>query len=79
MINSNRVNNPIEELTTIGKTKNGGITRFSYTATERKANELVKAYMEAAGLTGEEDLVENVIGSGDGKGTSPCYHHWLSY
>lgn len=71
MINGNRLNKHIEELATIGGTENGGVTRFSYSETEREANELVKQYMESAGLTVEEDAVGNVIGSLDGDKNLP--------
>lgn len=63
MINIKRLNTHLEELSVIGKTKDGGINRFSYTSDERRANERVKQYMESAGLTVHYDTVGNLIGS----------------
>ncbi|MFF2290826.1 Zn-dependent hydrolase [Peribacillus butanolivorans] len=63
MINIKRLNTHLEELSIIGKTRDGGINRFSYTSDERRANERVKQYMESAGLTVHYDTVGNLIGS----------------
>jgi len=66
MINGTRLNERIEKLATIGKDENGGVSRFSYTGTEKEANELVQQWMEEAGLTVQEDAVGNIIGSLEG-------------
>lgn len=66
MINIHRLQKHLEELSLIGRTKDGGINRFSYTSDEKRANELVKDYMEAAGLSVHYDAVGNLIGSLDG-------------
>ncbi|OZU87075.1 Zn-dependent hydrolase [Virgibacillus indicus] len=66
MINGNRLNKHLDELATIGKSEDGGINRFSYTKEEKDGNELVKKYMEEAGLTVQYDAVGNLIGSKDG-------------
>jgi allantoate deiminase len=66
MINIQRLSKQIEELSLIGRTADGGINRFSYTADEKRANELVATYMKAAGLTIHYDVVGNLIGSQKG-------------
>lgn len=63
MVNIERLMNRLEELAQIGKTTAGGVERFSYTKEEKAANELVKQYMEAAGLLVEYDAVGNLIGT----------------
>lgn len=72
MINANRLHTHIEELAAIGKTENGGISRFSYTAEEKVTEELVKKYMEEAGLTVYDDAVGNVIGTKEGNENLPA-------
>ncbi|MDU0070723.1 Zn-dependent hydrolase [Bacillus glycinifermentans] len=63
MININRLTNHLQELAVIGKTKDGGINRFSYTDEEKCANEQLEQYMKAAGLSVEYDAIGNLIGS----------------
>ena len=66
MINPERLTKHIHELSTIGKSKDEGINRFSYTQVEKEANELIRKYMEEAGLKVHCDAVGNLIGSLDG-------------
>ncbi|MEK3806745.1 Zn-dependent hydrolase [Bacillus sp. FSL H8-0547] len=53
----------------IGKTPEGGITRFPYTDEENKAKALFQSWMEEAGLEVKEDAVGNLFGIL--RGTSP--------
>ena len=66
MINTNRLLQSIEALSLIGRTSNGGVTRFAYTEVERLANEYVRQLMEAIGLTTYYDAVGNLIGEYEG-------------
>jgi allantoate deiminase len=63
MINIDRLWDRIEELSNIGRTPDNGVTRFSYTPAEHDANELVKSYMQLAGLDVSYDTVGNLIGT----------------
>lgn len=71
MINGSRLLERIEQLSKIGRTEDGGVTRFSYTKDEADANELVKSYMEQAGLETTYDSVGNLIGIKRGKAGYP--------
>ncbi|CAM5222545.1 Allantoate deiminase OS=Ureibacillus acetophenoni OX=614649 GN=SAMN05877842_11031 PE=3 SV=1 [Ureibacillus acetophenoni] len=62
MINRERLEKHIEELSQFGMQSSGGINRFSFTEEEAKANEYIKQRMEEAGLTVSFDAVGNVIG-----------------
>ncbi|MEM5016476.1 Zn-dependent hydrolase [Metabacillus indicus] len=53
----------------IGKTPEGGVTRFPYTDEENKAKVLFRSWMEEAGLEVKEDAVGNLFGTL--RGTSP--------
>jgi allantoate deiminase len=66
-INGQRLWNHIQELGEIGKTEQNGITRLSFTETEKQAKTVVKRYMEEAGLEVREDEMGNVIGRKEGK------------
>lgn len=66
MINIERLWEHIQELSLIGRTPDNGVTRFSYTSVEYAANQLVKKYMELAGLEVSFDAVGNLIGSKSG-------------
>lgn len=54
------------ELGEIGGQASGGVTRFSFTAEERKAKDLTAKYMQEAGLTVREDAAGNLIGRREG-------------
>ena len=71
MININRLIQSIDELSLIGKTASGGITRYAYTEIERQANDYVKQLMEAIGLTTYYDAVGNLIGEYEGSAPLP--------
>ncbi|NHM32525.1 Zn-dependent hydrolase [Neobacillus terrae] len=65
-INSERLWNRIHKLSEIGKDENGGVTRLSFTETERKAKDLVVTFMKDAGLAVREDEIGNLIGRKEG-------------
>jgi allantoate deiminase len=67
MVNQARLYKRLDELSEIGRTKDDGVTRFSYTKEEAAANELVKSFMKEAGLIVEYDAVGNLIGTRIGK------------
>lgn len=71
MINETRLTKQLEQLAEIGRTENGGVTRFSYTEDEASANALVKVFMENAGLVTTYDAVGNLIGTKQGKAGYP--------
>ncbi|KLU63007.1 N-carbamoyl-L-amino acid hydrolase [Peptococcaceae bacterium CEB3] len=53
----------------IGRTSEGGMTRLSFTQEEKAALELLRTYMEEAGLTVRSDAVGNLIGRREGLNT----------
>ncbi|MGM0899723.1 MAG: Zn-dependent hydrolase [Bacillota bacterium] len=71
MINVKRLITNIKALAEIGRTENGGNTRFSFTDEEKAANQLVEQFMKAAGLQVQFDVVGNLIGSKEGSGDLP--------
>ncbi|MFJ5763463.1 Zn-dependent hydrolase [Neobacillus sp. NPDC093182] len=67
MINQDRIWDRLFKLSKIGKQKDGGITRLSFTKQERKAKDLVISFMKEAGLAIREDEVGNLIGRKEGR------------
>lgn len=61
-INADRLWSRLSELAEIGKSEDGGVTRFSFTGEERAAKDLVASYMREAGLEVREDAAGNLIG-----------------
>ncbi|WP_059170357.1 Zn-dependent hydrolase [Bacillus sp. FJAT-27445] len=66
MVNSNRLWERLQQLSKIGATGNGGVTRLSFTNEERKAKDLVAGFMKEAGLSVREDEAGNLIGRMEG-------------
>ncbi|MDM5332067.1 Zn-dependent hydrolase [Ureibacillus composti] len=66
VINRERLEKHLEELSQIGMQSSGGINRFPFTNEEKRANEIIKQYMEEAGLTVSFDAVGNVVGERKG-------------
>ncbi len=64
-----RIKERLTALALIGRDEGGGTTRLSYTPEYRQATELVKEYMQAAGMKVTIDAVGNLIGRYGG--TSP--------
>ncbi|WAH44506.1 Zn-dependent hydrolase [Alicyclobacillus fastidiosus] len=62
MVNQERLWNRLMALGKIGKQASGGITRLSFTSEERAAKDLVRQWMNDAGLEVREDAVGNLIG-----------------
>ena len=57
----------LDSLSEIGKSQtSGGITRLSYSPEYRQGQELVRKYMEAAGLKVTVDAIGNMIGEYEG-------------
>ncbi|WP_022793719.1 Zn-dependent hydrolase [Marinococcus halotolerans] len=52
----------LEGLAAIGRTEEGGITRYVYTEEEQKAKNLFRSWMQEAGLSVREDGVGNIYG-----------------
>lgn len=65
-VNQQRMLQRIKELSQIGKTKQGGVTRKALTAEDQAGLELVKKWMVEAGLTVRTDHAGNVIGRKEG-------------
>ncbi len=67
MIHQERLYRHIQELGMIGKTAEGGVTRFPYTDEDEQAKEYLIRIMEEAGLSVTVDAVGNIIGKVKGK------------
>lgn len=65
-INSERFLSRLEELSRIGQTASGGVTRLAYTPEDRQANDLVLRWMKEAGLAVRMDAAGNTFGRLDG-------------
>lgn len=65
-VNQQRIYRRIEELSTIGKTKQGGVTRRALTEENKAGNELLKKWMIEAGLQVRLDQAGNLIGRREG-------------
>ncbi|WP_409276034.1 Zn-dependent hydrolase [Neobacillus sp. SCS-31] len=66
MVNSNRLWDRLQQLSKIGATQNGGVTRLSFTKEEREAKDLIAGFMREAGLSVREDEAGNLIGRKEG-------------
>ncbi|BAU12703.1 N-carbamoyl-L-amino acid amidohydrolase [Leptolyngbya sp. NIES-3755] len=66
-INSDRLNQSIADLASIGKLENGGVCRIAFTDVDLQARNQVQAWMEDAGMTTRIDAAGNVIGRYEGK------------
>ncbi len=62
-INSDRLNQSLEDLAAIGKLPNGGVCRLAFSQEDMQARQLVKTWMLEAGMTVRSDAVGNIIGS----------------
>lgn len=69
-VKGDRLANRLSSLSLIGRTENGGVRRIAFSPEERKAKELVKNWMEEAGLKIREDGAGNVFGRFEGKDPS---------
>jgi hydantoinase/carbamoylase family amidase len=66
-VNLTQIRKFFNDLKVIGRNDEGGITRLSYSSDFRQAQELVRSYMEQAGMEVEVDPIGNLIGSYRGK------------
>lgn len=66
-VRGERVAARLDELSKIGSTESGGITRVGYSNEEREAKELIISWMKEAGLAVETDGAGNVFGRLEGK------------
>lgn len=62
-INPDRLARHIEQLSEIGRTAQGGVTRLAFTPQDMAARKLLRQWMEEAGLDIHRDAVGNLIGS----------------
>ncbi|MGQ9595765.1 MAG: M20/M25/M40 family metallo-hydrolase, partial [Anaerolineae bacterium] len=65
-IDPQRLNDRLERLATFGQTPRGGITRLTFTPEYMAAQDLVREWMEEAGLVPRVDAVGNLIGRREG-------------
>ncbi|RSL31732.1 Zn-dependent hydrolase [Salibacterium salarium] len=65
-LDSEKLADRLDELSNIGKTDDGGITRFVYTKEEEEAKRLFQSWMEKAGLIVREDYAGNIYGRLEG-------------
>jgi allantoate deiminase len=69
-VSGERLANRLNELSKIGATPEGGVTRPGYSEGEKQAKELVKTWMREAGLKVWEDGAGNVFGRLSGQNDS---------
>lgn len=66
-IDGERIARHIEQLSEIGRTPQGGVTRLAFTREDAAGRELLRAWMQEAGLDVQRDAVGNLIGALRGK------------
>jgi hydantoinase/carbamoylase family amidase len=66
-IDAARLNGQIEQLSEIGRTVQGGVTRLAFTREDMAGRQLLRSWMEQAGLRVRRDAVGNLIGTLDGR------------
>lgn len=72
-VQQNRLMERLETLGQIGATAEGGVTRLAFTPEYRQAEQLVRGWMETAGLHTRIDPAGNLIGRREGKHPEqPC-------
>jgi allantoate deiminase len=67
MVNPERLWDRLMRLSAIGRQESGGVTRLSFTPEERAAKDLVRGFMQEAGLSVREDEAGNLIGRKEGR------------
>jgi N-carbamoyl-L-amino-acid hydrolase len=68
-INCDRLARSLAELAEIGKLPNGGVCRLAFSEEDIQARNLVKTWMQEAGLSVRSDAVGNIIGTYEGTET----------
>lgn len=66
-IDGARIARHIEQLSEIGRTAQGGVTRLAFTREDMAGRELLRAWMREAGLEIQRDAVGNLVGALRGK------------
>ena len=66
-IDGARISRHIEQLSEIGRTPQGGVTRLAFTREDMAGRELLRGWMREAGLEIRRDAVGNLIGVSNGK------------
>ncbi|HEX4992080.1 MAG TPA: hydantoinase/carbamoylase family amidase, partial [Rubrobacteraceae bacterium] len=67
MIDGERLWRRLSDLGEIGRHREGGVTRLSFTDEERAAKDRVASYMDEAGLSVREDAAGNLFGRREGR------------
>ena len=67
MVDGGRMWGRLTELAQIGRHEGGGVARLSFTPEERAAKDLIRSYMEEAGLSVLEDAAGNLFGRREGR------------
>lgn len=67
MIHAERLWDRLMRLSAVGRQESGGVTRLSFTPEERAAKDVVRGFMEEAGLSVREDEAGNLIGRKEGR------------
>ncbi len=62
-IDSNRLAQHLEQLAEIGRTAQGGVTRLAFTREDMAGRNLLRAWMNEAGLEIQRDAIGNLIGT----------------
>jgi beta-ureidopropionase / N-carbamoyl-L-amino-acid hydrolase len=70
MVSSERIQDNLRQLASIGATPEGGATRLAWSPEERQAHELAKQWMREAGLRVWEDPLGNTFGQREGQDKS---------
>lgn len=71
-VDGGRIAQRLSELSRIGASPDGGVIRPGYSAEEKQAKQVVKSWMEQAGLQVTEDGAGNVIGRFEGIESEPA-------
>lgn len=67
MTDAERLWRRLEELSEIGKSEAGGVTRLSFSDEERAAKDMVAGWMREAGMSVREDAAGNLFGRREGR------------
>lgn len=71
-VDGRRLAHRLNELSTIGASPEGGVTRPGFSSEEKHAKQVVKSWMKEAGLQIIEDGAGNVIGRLEGRESGPA-------
>lgn len=71
-INAKRLLESLDQMAAVGATPNGGVTRLALSDEDRQARDLLRRWMEEAGLTVRVDDVGNMTGRRAGRQDGPA-------